>query len=442
MRAAIYCRISHDPTGKSAGVERQLQDCQTLCHQQHWDIQGVYTDNDISAYTGKRRPQYEAMLQAVQAGEVDAIVAWHSDRLHRSIMDLERFIEIVDTHKTQVRTVTSGTMDLSTSAGRMVARILGATARQESEHKGERVARAYEQKAASGEWHRSKSVFGWNPDGTHNPTEAKAIRDGVAAMLSGGTFRGLAREWAAQGLVGRMGKPFTGTAVKDVLLNPRHSGMVVHRTKVVGKGQWEPIIDRDDQLALQALASDPGRRNNMSFERLYQGTKVYECGLCGGRMIAHRTKKRSVYMCEESRHVVRVQDAVDELVDEVMVSFLDSQTVERAHQDDRPLVSRRDGLQARLQELAGLYATGDIDANQLRTGTESLREQIRVLDVEIAEGRGGLVFPAGDEWKSLSPDLRGKIIAGLLRVIIDPQPVGRQPGGGYFNPEYIRFVWL
>ena len=67
------------------------------------------------------------MLEAMKNGEFDALLCWHTDRLYRNMKDLERVIEIADANRIEIRTVQGGTLDLSTSAGRMVARILGSS---------------------------------------------------------------------------------------------------------------------------------------------------------------------------------------------------------------------------------------------------------------------------------------------------------------------------
>src|SRR6478735_9537105 len=132
MRTAIYCRISEDREGAGLGVERQRVDCQRLAESRGWSVRAVFTDNDLSAYSGKPRPGYRAMLEAAERGDLDAIVAWHSDRLHRSPVELEAFISICEAHDLQVVTVQSGAIDLATPSGRMVARMLGSAARYES----------------------------------------------------------------------------------------------------------------------------------------------------------------------------------------------------------------------------------------------------------------------------------------------------------------------
>jgi site-specific DNA recombinase len=64
--------------------------------------------------------------------------------------DIERLIEVAEAHGIAIKTVQAGELDLATSAGRMVARILGSVARQESEHKSERQRLANKQHAEAG----------------------------------------------------------------------------------------------------------------------------------------------------------------------------------------------------------------------------------------------------------------------------------------------------
>jgi site-specific DNA recombinase len=57
-RAAIYCRISQDRAGAGLGVERQREDCAALADRLGWNVVETFTDNDLSAYSGKPRAGY------------------------------------------------------------------------------------------------------------------------------------------------------------------------------------------------------------------------------------------------------------------------------------------------------------------------------------------------------------------------------------------------
>src|SRR5579884_3389761 len=105
MEAGIYCRISEDREGAGLGVERQRADCEALVHQRRWRVVDVYVDNDLSAYSGKPRPEYRRMLRDVEAGRLGAIVAWHTDRLHRSPREFEELMGRCDRHKGRAETV-------------------------------------------------------------------------------------------------------------------------------------------------------------------------------------------------------------------------------------------------------------------------------------------------------------------------------------------------
>jgi site-specific DNA recombinase len=56
MPAAVYVRISSDPSGLRAGVERQERDCRELAERRGWTVAQVYCDNDVSADSGRPAP--------------------------------------------------------------------------------------------------------------------------------------------------------------------------------------------------------------------------------------------------------------------------------------------------------------------------------------------------------------------------------------------------
>ncbi len=82
-RVAIYNRISNDPQGIEAGVERQREDCLALADRLGWQVCETYVDNDLSAWTGKPRPDYRRMLADIRAGKVDAPGAPRTRAAHR-----------------------------------------------------------------------------------------------------------------------------------------------------------------------------------------------------------------------------------------------------------------------------------------------------------------------------------------------------------------------
>lgn len=204
IRAAIYTRISQDryaddPARAGAGVTRQRQDCEKLCKARGWPVVEVYTDNDTSAYDGRRRPAYEALLADIEAGRVNAVVVWHLDRLHRRPIELEGFMVLCERRGVTLATVT-GDIDLGTDTGRLHARIMGAVARSESERKSVRGARAARQRAEQGRRNGHTRAFGH--DGNRVvPAEAKVIRQAARRILAGESLAAVTRDLNDRGVV-------------------------------------------------------------------------------------------------------------------------------------------------------------------------------------------------------------------------------------------------
>ena len=114
--AAVYCRISDDRDGRRAGVRRQQEDCEALVRRKRWKVAGIYVDNDVSAWSGKARPQYRRMLEDIKSGLVDGVVIWHQDRLVRHPKELEEFFEPTTSRRSQ-----AGAIALTTSWRLVVA---------------------------------------------------------------------------------------------------------------------------------------------------------------------------------------------------------------------------------------------------------------------------------------------------------------------------------
>jgi len=211
----VYARISSDVLGEGLGVARQRQDCAALAECHGWTVVDTYVDNDVSAFSGKRRPEYERLLTDVRSGRVHGIVAWHTDRLHRSPRELETFIDLIEATKCSVDTVQTGELDLSTPSGRVMARTLGAFARYESEHKSARIRRKLEQNAVEGKHHGGERPYGWNPDRTTLcEVEAEWVRFATSQVLAGVSLRSIAKVMNERGSRNADGAPWSLSNVR------------------------------------------------------------------------------------------------------------------------------------------------------------------------------------------------------------------------------------
>ena len=202
-------------------------------------------------------------------------------------------------------------------------------------------------------------------------------------MLSGATLASVVRDLTKRGVTTSTGKPFTVTALRRALLNPRAAGRSTHRGQVVGEGAWPAILEPDLQDRLGAHLRDPSRRTQTSTNRRYLLSGLVRCGQCGGPMFASPTGQRGaywmVYKCRTA-HLARRLDLVDEVVEAVVVGRLsrpDAAALLASDGDDGDrLRSRSVTLRGQLDDLAGLLAEGVLTAAGVRKASAKLRAEL------------------------------------------------------------------
>lgn len=463
-RAVIYTRISKDRAGAGLGVDRQRQDCVDLADHLGWTVVGHHSDNDLSAYSGKPRPGYRALLDDLENGRANAVIVWHTDRLHRRPVELEQYIDVCDPRGVITQTVKAGPLDLATPSGRMVARMLGSAGRYEVEHMIERQQAAKLQAATAGRWKGGRRPFGYESDGvTVRESEAAEIRRATDDLLAGMSLHAIARDWNARGVTTSTGGPWKPTEVRKLLARPRNAGLMEHRGEVLGAAQWPAIVDESLWQAVRAMLSDASRRTTTGNARRWLGGGLYLCGVCGATLRATTGgtggKGRGTapaYRCEHGAHVVRRCELLDEFVEAVAIerlSRLDPADLgrDRAAVDTASLQVQRLALQARLDELVDRFAAGEITGSQMERGSKTLRKRLDDLDQQLATAAGtsaldGATGPdVADVWPTLDLSRRRAIIDVLMTVIVHRAPRGRpagwRPGETYFDPRAVEIAW-
>ncbi len=463
-RAVIYTRMSKDRAGAGLGVDRQRQDCDELADRLGWTIVDHHSDNDLSAYSGKPRPGYRALLDDLEHGRADAVLVWHTDRLHRRPVELEQYIDVCDPRGVITQTVKAGPLDLATPSGRMVARMLGSAGRYEVEHMIERQQAAKLQAATSGRWKGGRRPFGYEADGvTIRESEAAEIRRATNDLLAGMSLHAIARAWNDRGVTTSTGGPWKPTEVRKLLARPRNAGLMEHRGEVVGPAGWPAIVDEPLWQAVRVLLSDESRRTTTGNARRWLGGGLYLCGVCGSTLRATTGGTAgkglgsvAAYRCEHGTHVVRRCALLDDFVERVLVDRLsrpDAAVLGRPETtvDTAALHVERLALQARLDELVDRFTAGQITGQQMERGSTTLRAQLDDLDRRLATAAGTSALAgvtgagAAEVWPTLDLSRRRAILDTLMTVTVHRtrrgRPPGWQPGESYFDPGGVEVEW-
>jgi len=304
------------------GITRQKEDISALADKLGVVISEWYPENDTTAFKKRRirlpngrsvwrvyRPEFRRMLAEYEDGKIDGIIFYDIDRLARQPRDLEDLIDLVEYYKRPVETVT-GKIDLRTSNGRAMARVLVAMANKSSEDTARRVARARLQMAQEGRGSRFAGKhrhFGYRDDGTVNAAEAQVIRDAAKRFLAGQSWTGLVSFFEVSGQRPVKARYWSIVPIRQILLSPSIAGIAVYngslrQENLEGRprnlysdpegvalrdasgnyvmGNWQPILSVAEWRALVAESEGrkKGRAPSAKGSRKYLLTGMLRCG--------------------------------------------------------------------------------------------------------------------------------------------------------------------
>jgi site-specific DNA recombinase len=465
LRAAIYCRISRDDEGTEGaglGVQRQAKDCADLADRMGWTTVGTFTDNDISAMGKKARPRYLDLLEAIRSGQVDVVVAWHTDRLHRSPLELEGYIDACEPREVPTHTVKAGLLDLTTASGRMIARILGAVARHQVEHMIEQIHRQKRQQREAGLKNPGPRPYGYRWAGKGllaiDQDEAAHIRYCYAAVLAGQTLYSIARALTAAGAVTPQGSPWSPRTLRQMLLRASNAGMIEHDGKIT-QGKWDPIVAEQEWRNVRALLEADTRRVTPGPKPQHLLSGLIICGGCGGRSFAVVSKNgRTAYQCRTPKGGDRAKGwctsrdelAVDALVVAAITGLLakpESAAALHPAVDVPALETERAAIRLRLNALA---ADTRLDDEQVGIRSVPLKARLDGIKAEIDSANQGSVVgdlagqaDAEARWFSLPLERQRAVAAALLTVtFLTHGPKGRRPNSApRVEPSSVRIDW-
>ena len=436
IRAAIYARISRDVTGEGLGVERQLADCRALASERGWAVAEEYVDNDISAYKSKRRPSYQRMIEDIEAGQRDAVLAYHTDRLTRRPIELEQFVQVCERAGLQQFATVTADIDLGNDDGLFMARILSIVAAKESARKSARQKRKALETAEAGKPNGGNlRPFGYEKDQiTVVESEAAVIREAAERYLAGESLASLTGWMQDTGILSVVGLPWRTSTLRQTLTNPRIAGLRSHNGTVVATAVWPAIISprtHDRLVAAFQRKTTTGRR----VPRRYLLSGMLRCGKCGNKLFSAVRADTRRYVCSSSPDhggcgkLTIVAAPVEEWIAEAVLMRLDSPAMAdalagRAAADDRhsALLSELQSDQALMAELAGMMGNREISPAEWKIAREPIEARIYNASRQIDQLTGdttltGLVGNGNDlrsRWATLNLSRQAAIVRAVL----------------------------
>ena len=460
VRAGVYARISSDREGDGLAIGRQVEDCEELAERRGWRVVDRYVDQDVSAYSGRLRPEYRRMLGDIESRALDAVVVWHVDRLHRQPKELEEFLDACDEAGLAELASVAGTVDLATHDGRFTARILGAVAKKESDDKSRRIRRKHEEIALAGRVSGGGTrPFGFESDRRSlRPDEAAIVRECARRLLAGQALRAICMDLNERGVATVTGAQWTPQTMRRMLASPRISGQREHKGEIVAQAEWPAIITPAESERIRALLSDPARRTNRAARR-YLLARLLRCGVCGSTLVARpRSDGTRRYVCASGPglpgcgKITIVADSLEQFVVEAVLYRLDTPefaAILNGRQDD-PAAEQWQGeverAQAHLDELARAYADEQIGLHEWLTARGPIEQRLQAARKRLAQlnrtaaldEHVGNAAGLRERWQALPLSGQAAIVAAVLdHLIVNPGTRGLNR----LDPARLTPVW-
>lgn len=472
-RAAIYARISQDRTGEELGISRQLEACRKLAEAKLFDEWVEFSDDDVSAFSGKERPGYKALVRAIERNEVQAVIVWHSDRLHRRTDELAGYLRLcAKGRNVPTYSVEGGDLDPSSPTGVMVATILGAVAEQESAHKGRRVAEKRRQAAEHGIWQGGPVPFGWDMEQREddngvvrsfpvvNEEQAKWVEYAHRAILRGDSITSLVKHFNEQNVPTPRGGQWRASTLRSMLRRSRNCGIESLHEEEIGPSEFPELVDESLWRGVMARLGDPSRKTyrDNSVKHLLSGIALCHCGT---PVTARNSSQGELkYVCKElsgphgqgnknkvSSHVARQAEPVNEYISGVIPGLLAdrardfglvSENSASAHAELR---DKQVALEARAAELADMLSDGELSRKQFARANENVTAKLAEVESSIAdlgqreEFASSVVEQAVEAWGEMSIERKREVLRQAFTITL--RPTGR---GSHWKKPAALFV--
>jgi site-specific DNA recombinase len=476
MRAAPYARISKEDVGNVDNTDIQLDECLAWIAEQGHELVGTYVDNNISAYSNARRPDYERLLRDIEANKIDIIVCTEPSRLNRNLRNSIGLIALAYTTDLQHIAVTDPErhgFDLSTRSG--IQNALEAAIEDEKEvtRLSGRQKRKNRVRAKEGRHNGGPRPFGYEADGvTIRESEAVILREVVRRLLDGESSRSIVMDLRRRGVKTSTSKDWHGHTIQRIISSPRICGIRIHLGTHY-KAQWPAIISVEDWQRLQIVWRARARHGSVE-PRRYLLTGMLFCGNCDAPMVGqtwHDTRRGITtrrYRCAKDEayyhrsgcgKIFRIAEPIELLVSEAVLRRLDSSDFIRAlgaQANDGELKAKIDERQHKedhKRELLDDRARGILNRAEYEYARHIVEDEIEAINRQLATMHSGRTLSRipldgslRQVWEEADLDFKRDLIKLLVKkIVILPGRTQRlctiKEQTFRFDPSLMQIIW-
>jgi DNA invertase Pin-like site-specific DNA recombinase len=285
-RVAVYARVSTDDPRQTSSYELQKNHYMDVVKKNAgWKLVDIYADEGISGTSLKNRDAFVKMIADCKAGKIDLIITKSVARFARNVVDCIGHVRELKQLQPSVG-IFFETENIYTlnSNSEMSLSFIATLAQEESRNKSEIMNSSIEMRFSRGIF-LTPLLFGYDTDDDGNliinDEEAKIVQLIFFMYLWGYSSNQIAQSLTNLGCKTKKGNDkWSPSTVLSILQNERHCGDVLarktwtpdyldhkpkrnrqDRNQYLQRNHHEPIVQRDDFIAVQRLISNAKYRN-------------------------------------------------------------------------------------------------------------------------------------------------------------------------------------
>ncbi|HTI68352.1 MAG TPA: recombinase family protein [Candidatus Limnocylindria bacterium] len=394
----LYARKSTDEADRQVlSIEAQLFELREMAKREGVEIVREFIESRTAKTPG--RPWFNEMMEELEAGKAQGIIAWHPDRLARNSMDGGKVIYLVDTGV--IKDLKFPTFRFDPSAqGKFMLSIAFSQSKYYVDNLSENVKRGQRTKLRNGIL-PSRAPLGYRNDKVRHcivvdEEKAPLVRKAFELYASGFyTLDEVRKRVNELGLTTTGGKPLAISNCHFLLNNPFYYGVFRYNGQAY-EGIHQPIVSKRLFDEAQAVIE---RRSKPRPDRLkpYPFRGYFLCGECGCFVTTETQKGHNYMRCTKkkgpcSQRYVREELIADQLAGLVLEGSLpfdwpDKMLAELSAEQGKAEESQRQGanrirleLEENARQLDGLL---DMRLNRAISQAEYDQKKERLLNQKV-----------------------------------------------------------